>query len=116
MSLKKTKLNITELQDFVLDERNIEKIFKHIQTKDKIKQKKPIEKKIVHEIEVLLPHFKDKLFWCYYILTKGHSSYEMIHKEGFKESTAEKIKLIEEIRLKKFVKKINGKNLLSKMI
>tara|TARA_B110000037_G_C17034095_1_gene470793 strand:- start:107 stop:847 length:741 start_codon:yes stop_codon:yes gene_type:complete len=108
MSYKSAKLNITELQDFVLNERNIEKIFKHMKKKDKIKQKEIIQKKEkLDKMELLLPHFKDKLFWCYYILTKGHSSYEMIHKEGFKESVEEKIKLVEEIRLKKDLLKKN---------
>ena len=108
MSHISSRLNINDFQDFVLNKQNIERILKNTTDEKNVKKNKQnITKQTKSEENILIPHLKDNLFWCYYILCKGISLYEMIHKDGFKESTKEKIELIEEIRLKKHILKKN---------
>lgn len=104
-------LNINHLQDFVLNERNIENILKNILTvsvdtinlSDK-RQPKPVE--IPDEL-FLLPRFTDTLFWCYFIINNGLAAYEIIHGDGFKDSMREKIQLVEQVRENKELLKQN---------
>ena len=73
MPKQRQKLNISSLQDFVLDERNIEKMLNFTSNKPKIvkkKSKQPVIKKQIHT-DFLLPRFSDTLFWCYYIMKNG---------------------------------------------
>jgi len=98
---QRQKLNINQLQDFVLNERNIEKILEniHIIPDKKSNVTKSLVKpvKIVEEL-FLLPRFNDTLFWCYFIITNGLAAYEIIHGDGFKDSMQEKIQLVEQVR------------------
>jgi hypothetical protein len=47
------------------------------------------------------PHQKDSLFWCFFILAHGASTYEMIGNKHFTVEKNEKIKLVELVREKK---------------
>jgi hypothetical protein len=97
-----SKLNILQFQDFVLNKRNIERILTNIvEENPTINNKKAVIKKTPPKQDFLIPRFKDDLFWCYYIINKGLSSYEMIHNEGFKESMEEKIQLVDAVRTNK---------------
>jgi hypothetical protein len=74
MTKTKTTIDISSLQDFVLNERNIETILKHIANKPKVIKNhvKKIQTKIKPvSIDFLLPKFSDTLFWCYYIIKNG---------------------------------------------
>jgi len=89
-------INILNLQDFVLNKRNIEIILQHT---IKYKESVPIANKIIKKIipknsNFLLPKFTDSLFWCYYIICKGISAYEIIQSDGFKDSLEMKIQLV----------------------
>ena len=96
----KQKLNLLSLQDFVLNERNIENILKFTSQKPKVVKKssaRPIPKKQIHT-SFLLPKFSDTLFWCYYIMKNGLGAYEMVHGDGYKDSFEHKIELVYKIR------------------
>ena len=96
----KQRLNLLSLQDFVLNERNIENILKFTSQKPKVVKKssaRPIPKKQIHT-DFLLPKFSDTLFWCYYIMKNGLSAYEIIHGDGYKDSFEQKIELVYKIR------------------
>jgi len=96
----KQRLNLLSLQDFVLNERNIENILKFTSQKPKVVKKssaRPIPKKQIHT-DFLLPKFSDTLFWCYYIMKNGLGAYEMIHGDGYKDSFEQKIELVYKIR------------------
>ena len=93
-------LNLLSLQDFVLNERNIETILKFTKPKTtavKKKVKPPPSKKHMH-IDFLVPKFADTLFWCYYIMKNGLGTYEMVHGDGYKDSFEQKIELVYKIR------------------
>jgi len=104
------QLNISIMQDFVLNERNIERILRHA-TKDKekvsCKSKKEIKKIISKNSQFLLPKFTDTLFWCYYIICNGISAYEIIYGDGFKDSLETKIQLVYSVRENKELLKKN---------
>jgi hypothetical protein len=115
MKKPKVTLNISSLQDFVLNERNIEEILKHTYREKKITKKvvkQAIKKKEVSS-DFLLPKFSDTLFWCYYIIKNGLSAYEMVHGDGYKDSFEQKINLVYKVRenkelLKKYKWKRNS--------
>ena len=115
MKKPKVTLNISSLQDFVLNERNIEEILKHTYREKKITKKvvkQAIKKKEVSS-DFLLPKFSDTLFWCYYIIKNGLSAYEIVHGDGYKDSFEQKINLVYKIRenkelLKKYKWKRNS--------
>ena len=101
MTKTKTTIDISSLQDFVLNERNIETILKHISNKPIITKKSVIktQNKIKPvSIDFLLPKFSDTLFWCYYIIKNGLAAYEMVHGDGYKDSLEQKIDLVYKVR------------------
>ena len=96
----KQKLNLLSLQDFVLNERNIENILRFTSQEPKVIKKsstRQVPKKPVHT-DFLLPKFSDTLFWCYYIMKNGLGAYEMVHGDGYKDSFEQKIELVYKIR------------------
>jgi hypothetical protein len=106
----KQTIDISIIQDFVLNERNIEKILQHTIKgieKVSIKSKKEIKKVIAKNTHFLLPKFADTLFWCYYIICNGISAYEIVHGDGFKDSLEMKIQLVYSVRENKELLKKN---------
>ena len=95
------KLNISNIQDFVLNERNIEIILKNTISNTEVKSMKSKtkiqHKKVVKEL-FLTPRFIDTLFWCYYIIKNGLAAYEIIHGDGFQDSFEQKIQLVYDVR------------------
>jgi hypothetical protein len=107
---KHATFNISTIQDFVLNERNIENILIHTiipALSNPIKEKPQIKKETVHSEQFLLPRFNDTLFWCYYIIKNGMSNYEMVHSDGFKDSSEIKIGLVYTVREHKELLKLN---------
>ena len=102
------QLDILKLQNFVLNKRNIEAILKHTSKVDeKTVIKQPI-KRVTKNMKGDLffkPKFTDALFWCYYIINYGLPEYEMVRGDGFIDSMAEKIKLVENVRENKILLK-----------
>ena len=106
----KQTIDISIIQDFVLNERNIEKILQHTIKSNKqvsSKSKKEIKKTITKNTQFLLPKFIDTLFWCYYIICNGISAYEIVHGDGFKDSLEIKIQLVYSVRENKELLKKN---------
>ena len=110
----KQTIDISIIQDFVLNERNIEKILQHtiksneqVSSKSKKEIKKEIKKAITKNTQFLLPKFIDTLFWCYYIICNGISAYEIVHGDGFKDSLEIKIQLVYSVRENKELLKKN---------
>ena len=104
-------INISNLQDFVLNKRNIENIIKNVIFVPSIPNKhtNPVLQKKDNQntdTSFLMPKFNDKLFWCYFIINNGISNYEIIHGNGYQDAVQHKIALVEQIR--------NNKDLLKK--
>ena len=106
----KQTIDISIIQDFVFNERNIERIL-HNTIKDNeqvsCKSKTNIKKAITKNTQFLLPKFIDTLFWCYYIICNGISAYEIVHGDGFKDSLEMKIQLVYSVRENKELLKKN---------
>lgn len=103
-------INIINLQDFVLNKRNIENILQTVKVEQVITKKNTNQhsKDLISTLDqsFFIPRFYDKLFWCYFIINYGISNYEIIHGDGFQDIMQHKIVLIEQIR--------NNKDLLKK--
>lgn len=111
--------SVSQFQDFVLDERNIESIISNVYDKtnrrkksmnkhrNTVDDKHISDKSSINSLndEFLTPRYKDTLFWCFYIMENGITNYEMIHSDGFKESMQYKIYLVEKIRKHKDILK-----------
>ena len=108
--MKNPVLHLNEIQDYELSEKNITKFLKMIEssslTKNEKKSKKKIYKETFNSDEFLIPHLKDKLFWCFYIIHLGFVKFETIHN-FFTEEKQVKISLIENIRSHKDILKKN---------
>tara|TARA_B100001063_G_C16768382_1_gene560032 strand:+ start:1812 stop:2561 length:750 start_codon:yes stop_codon:yes gene_type:complete len=103
---------IDELQDAMLYFENIERFSKDICFEDKLEESKKNYKESKNnkmskkDDESIIPEYKDKLFWIFYILNKGLSNYTLIFGNNFKEENDEKIHLVEKVRKNKdFLKK-----------
>lgn len=109
---KRRPFNTNGLQNFVLSKRNIEDILKNridinLEVQKPVKESKPI---IVHEKDFLIPRFDDTLFWCFYIIQNGISSYELIHQKEFREEKSYKIAMVGKVReSKELLKKYKWK-------
>ena len=92
---------INELQGAMLYFENIEKFSKDIYFADRLEENKKCRNEIRNDIVEnkdeleIIPEYSDKLFWIFYILSKGLSSYTLILGNNFKEENKEKIKLVE---------------------
>lgn len=93
-------------QDFVFNKRNIDNILKNIFVdKQQKKQKKEMKiNKTKNTYDYLIPKFENDLFWCYYIIHNGITSYEMVHN-NFKEEKMLQIELVNEVRKRKDILK-----------
>jgi hypothetical protein len=105
---------IDELQDFMLTNNNINKYLEsHI---NNFKSEKNVEIKqntttnntnANKKFELLfIPKQQDTLFWCYYIIKNGDTSYEMLHNKNSLLSKQMKIELVDVIRKNKDIVKI----------
>jgi hypothetical protein len=56
---------------------------------------------IVKKNPLFVPREKDSLFWCFYIIKNGHSSYESLYSKNDVLATQMKIEYIEKIRKEK---------------
>ena len=95
---------LSKLQDYMLDEINIQK---SLETKFKYDTSRP--KKQPHIISpvtnlqnsVFCPLEKDTLFWCFYIMRNGDTSYEMLEHKNIIVEKKLKIEYVEKIRKEK---------------
>jgi len=110
---------LTELKDYMLDNKNIILFTKNIidvTTSEKnVSKSKPIVTTNAMKTQIKLqrdihykPRQKDSLFWCFYILKHGLSKYEMeIGNQHFVVEKQEKFKYIEMLRNSKDILKIH---------
>jgi hypothetical protein len=77
---------MSELQDYILDDKNIEKSLE-MKITDLPSHKENLKLKTKHETvlkptnKIFIPEEKDTLFWCFYIMKNGEVNYEMLlHK------------------------------------
>ena len=117
----------SNLQDYMFTNNNLSRLTKHIiqpilipkpkQTtnfkqltnNNQLSSNKVIQKPVLLKKETnYKPKQKDSLFWCFYILKKGFSNYEMeINNQYFVVEKAEKFKYIDLIRKNKNILKIH---------
>jgi hypothetical protein len=96
---------LDELQDYILDEENIKKSLRIKLFSEK--NAKPIINKINTEkkSELFVPMQQDSLFWCYYIMKNGDSSYETLNNKNSLLAKQMKIELVSAIRKNKTIVK-----------
>lgn len=117
----------SNLQDYMFTNNNLSRLTKHIiqpilipkpkQTpnfkqlisNNQLSSNKVIQKPVLPKKETnYKPKQKDSLFWCFYILKKGFSNYEMeINNQYFVVEKSEKFKYIDLIRKNKNILKIH---------
>jgi hypothetical protein len=95
---------LSKLQDYMLDEINIHKSleskFKHDTLKPR-KQYHMIPQVSHSQKSVFCPLEKDTLFWCFYIMRNGDTSYEMLEHKNIIVDKKLKIGYVEKIRKEK---------------
>jgi len=101
---------LSEIQDYVLNAKNIADILRTVTPPTTSAPKPaPAPCKITAQApdSHLIPKFKDKLFWCFYIIHNGLSEYELVGGSGFKEEKCAKIDLVSKVRSNKALLKAN---------
>lgn len=95
---------VKELQDYILDEKNIDKALEtKIISNKEISKKEPINS---NKKGLFIPSEKDSLFWCFYIFKYGEIKYEILNNKNEVISKQIKIEFIEKIRKEKKTVKI----------
>ena len=95
------------MQSYMLNNQNMAKGYMNKEVAQKITvAQEPVSQPItiIHQVPAkpFTPFQKDKLFWCFFIILKGHEEYEMNHSNSFslekkiKIETVEKLKSIKE--------------------
>jgi len=102
---------LDELQDYILDENNIQKSLKmKIVRSENEKQLKMNKINIninnnIKKPELFIPNQQDTLFWCYYIIKNGDVLYETLNNKNSLVSKQMKIDLVSIIRKNKDIVK-----------
>jgi hypothetical protein len=97
---------LNELQDYILDEENIQKSLRMKISYSKSEKSATNSKQIVSKkIEIFTPHQQDSLFWCYYIMKNGDVSYETLNNKNSLLAKQMKIELVLKIRKNKDIVK-----------
>lgn len=91
---------ITKLQHYMLDENNIQKSQIHIAV-NKEQKNKFVKHVTVEKKALFCPREKDSLFWCFYVMKYGDTSYEMLKHRNFITEKKLKFECIEKIRADK---------------
>ena len=95
---------LQKLQDYMLDEINIQKSletkFKHDSARPR-KQHHIISPVNNLQNSIFCPLEKDALFWCFYIMRNGDTSYEMLEHKNIIVEKKLKIEYVEKIRKEK---------------
>lgn len=98
---------INQLQDYILDDNNIQKSLRlkmQGETKYKKQYEKIVNEKIVNE-KIFVPIQQDTLFWCYFIIVNGDTAYEILNNKNSLIAKQIKIDLVTTIRQKKEIVK-----------
>jgi hypothetical protein len=97
-----------ELQNYILNDENIQKSLKMKITNSNSKNEKPsnIIKSIIKKSDLFIPNQQDSLFWCFYIMKNGEISYETLNNKNSLVAKQIKIDLVSTIRKNKDTLKI----------
>jgi hypothetical protein len=103
-----------ELQDYILDDTNIQKSLQikmqHTRNKNDNNNKKIVQHTASEKTEEkFIPIEKDTLFWCYYIIVNGDIKYESLNHKNTLVEKQLKIDLVSLVRKNKDLLKKNGK-------
>jgi len=106
---------LVELQDYMLDEENIQKSLKMKLTPEKNNKtpQKVYSKSYVSDIseptikkpQLFVPNQQDSLFWSFYIIKNGEYNYQTLKNKNTLTSRQYKIELVENIRKNKDIVK-----------
>lgn len=98
---------LDELQDYILDEDNINKSLKlRLSSSIKPEKKSIIKSTPIKKPEIFIPNQQDTLFWCYYIIKNGDVSYETLNNKNILTAKQIKIELVTTIRKNKDIVKM----------
>lgn len=100
---------LDKLQDYILNNENIQKSLK-MKIYNKIfkqnEKSQDIKSNLVKKQELFIPNQQDSLFWLYFIIKNGDTSYELLNNKNSLISTQMKIDLVSIIRKNKDVVKM----------
>jgi len=96
---------LDELQDYILDDKIIQKSSEMKLTHIKQETTRPVKRE-VQKHSLFTPSQQDGLFWCFYILKNGDASYETLNNKTTLVAKQNKIELVSLIRQKKDVVKL----------
>jgi len=98
---------LNELQDYILDDVNIQKSLKMkiSNIKNENENEKPVKQNFINKIELFIPNQQDTLFWCYYIIKNGDLCYETLNNKNSLIAKQIKIDLVSQIRKNKDIVK-----------
>ena len=91
---------LRNLQDYMLNEINIQKIIDNNLTNNNTNKESKSNK---HPREFFIPKQKDSLFWCFYIMKNGEDNYDDLNSTGITIVTEKQLKiaLVEKLRKEK---------------
>ena len=96
---------LDELQDYILDENNIKKSLKIKLSSEKTVKPIITKSNTEKKSDLFVPMQQDSLFWCYYIMKNGDSSYETLNNKNSLLAKQMKIELVDSIRKNKNIVK-----------
>ena len=101
---------LNELQDYMLDEVNMQKSLRMKLVNDKSNIKKQDDNKIKKQDKkqdtIFIPNEQDSLFWCYFIIKNGEINYETTNNKNVLLTKQLKIDLVSVIRKNKDIIKM----------
>jgi len=99
---------ITDFEPYILNENNMMSYLKY-KFKDESNIKKISEKKCENVVSkkssIFCPKENDSLFWCYYIILNGDTSYEMLNVKNVLVEKSHKFEYVTKIRTNKQIVK-----------
>jgi len=97
---------VNQLQDYILDERNMEKVLEMKIFPANLNKEKKLATYIRPNKQMFIPREKDTLFWCFYIIKNGDMKYETMQNKNELMARQIKITYVEKIRKEKKTVKI----------
>lgn len=100
---------LDKLQDYILNNENIQKSLKmkiYNKTFKQNEKSQDIKSNLVKKQELFIPNQQDTLFWLYFIIKNGDTSYELLNNKNSLIATQMKIDLVSIIRKNKDVVKM----------
>jgi len=96
---------LDELQDYILDDKIIQKSSEMKLTHIKQEPSRPVKRE-VQKHSLFTPSQQDGLFWCFYIIKNGDANYETLNNKTTLVAKQNKIEFVSLIRQKKDIVKL----------